>query len=384
MNMLKLWGAIFLQKIFWIFPLNNNKVFSMSYWGKGYGDNGKYVCEELIKKFKDVKIIWPIKGKSKLGDAPENVKAVRFYSLPYFYHIATSKVWISNVRLPSYFRKRNDQYYIHMWHGSIALKYIEADTEDTLSKGYVQSAKNDSKMANLFLSNSKFWSDLIRKSFWYKGPILECGVPRLDVFYNPNIDKHAIKHKLGLKEKNILFYAPTFRADMSIDNYSIDYERLRATLTEATGENWHICVRLHPNVIGAGGELPHVDGVSDFSLYPDMYELMLVTNLLITDYSSTMFEAAFAGISVILFANDINEYNKDRKFYFDIRKLPFLLAETNDELMSAIRAFNKEKYLQKVEAFKNTLGGIIGGNASAQTADVIISQLRSNLKERKY
>lgn len=374
---LKEWAAICLQRFFGLFPVDNEKIFSLNYYGKGYGDNGKYVCDVVVKKFPKVKIIWPIKGDCELGEAPSNVEAVRYYSIPFFFHLATSKVWISNARMPSYFRKRKSQYYIQMWHGSIALKQVEADAGTSLIPGYIRGAKNDSRMADLFISNSKYWSELIRKSFWYEGPILECGVPRLDVLYHSYADRNALKDKLGIKAKKVLLYAPTFRADMSVDCYSVDYERLKKTLFEATKEEWNICVRLHPSAVGAGVKLPQTDGVLDFSLYPDMYELMQVTDLLITDYSSTMFEAAFSGIPVILFATDISEYNKDRKFYFNIRELPFPLTETNDELMSAIRTWNNNDYLEKVEEFKRQLGVVKGGNAASQVAEVIIKQLNT-------
>lgn len=160
MNVLKECFAVVILRVLRIFPIDNKKVFSLNYYGKGYGDNGKYVSNELIKRLPDVKIIWPIKGDSKLGDAPKNVKAIRYYSFAFFYHIATSKVWISNSRMPSYFRKRSGQFYIQMWHGDIALKQIEADAESSLSPGYIRGAKRDSAMADLFLSNSKYWSEL--------------------------------------------------------------------------------------------------------------------------------------------------------------------------------------------------------------------------------
>lgn len=377
MSKLKEWAAIVIQKMFWLCPVVNNKVFSLNYYGKGYGDNGKYVCDEVIKQFPCVKIIWPIKGDCKLGEAPKNVKPVKYYSLAFFYHIATSKVWISNSRMPSYFRKRLQQYYIQMWHGSIALKQVEADAGNSLIPGYIQGAKNDSEMADLFISNSKYWSEIIRKSFWYEGPILECGVPRLDVLYRPNVNKENLKRKLGINENRVLLYAPTFRADMSIDSYNIDYLRLKQALRDSTGEDWYVCVRLHPSVVGTGVKLPSIEGVSDFSLYPDMYELMLVANLMITDYSSTMFEAAFSGIPVVLFATDIDEYNKDRKFYFNIRELPFPLAETNDELIDEVLSWDDELYKKRVRAFRDSLGVVEGGTASMQVAIEIIKHLNT-------
>lgn len=367
--------AIIIQRLFSIFPIEKDKVFSLNYYGKGYGDNGKYVCDAILQKSSDVRIIWPIKGECILGDAPRNVIAVRYYSLPFFYHLVTSKIWLSNSRMPSYFRKRKKQYYIQLWHGAIALKKVEADACESLLPSYIRGAKNDSKMADLFISNSTYWSNIIRNSFWYTGEILECGVPRLDILYHRDKNKEIIKKKIGVSSEKIALYAPTFRNSMELDCYSMDYLLLKQSLENRTGMSWRIFVRLHPSLVGKGVRIPLVEGISDYSLYPDMYELMQVTDILITDYSSIMFEAAIVGIPVILFATDIVSYNKDREFYFDIYKLPFPLAQTNDELSEIIEKWDADSYFDKVRKFITSLDIVEGGNASEQIAEVIMRHL---------
>lgn len=376
MSDIKATAAICIQRILSVFPINQKKIFSLNYYGKGYGDNGKYVCNEVIKKCPDSTIIWPIKGECQLGDGPDNVKAVRYYSLSFFYHLATSKVWISNVRMPSYFRKRRTQYYIQMWHASISLKQVEADAADTLLPSYIEGAKNDSKMADLFLSNGKYISDLIRKAFWYDGEILECGFPRLDALFHDESKREFLKKKAGLEYERILLYAPTFRVDMSLDSYSMDYARVKEALEAKTGKSWHICVRLHPSVTGAGIKIDQISGVTDLSFYPDLYELLQITDLLITDYSGTMFEVASVKTPVILFATDIEEYNRDRKFYFEIDKLPFPLARSNDELIEAIEHWNENDYQEKVSCFMGQFGIVDDGSASEKVADVIIQHMK--------
>lgn len=365
--------AILLQICLRIFPINNRKLLSFSYGGQGYGDQGKYVCNELTCLQKDVEIIWTLNKNSQLGDVPSNVKPVRFHSLMFFYHLVTSKVWISNMRIPPYFVKRKGQYYIQLWHGAPALKCIEADAEDALSPSYIRNAKHDSHLADLFISNSRYWTDLIKKSFWYDGPVLECGMPRLDRLINRTAQtKTVIKKKFHITADNVLLYAPTFRKDMNLACYALDYQKLKHTLEKKTGKTWHVGVRLHPNITNCNIKLPKVADVTDFSTYSDMYELMEMTDLLITDYSSTMFEAGFAQIPVILFATDIEKYRKDRNFYFEFDELPFPLVTSNEALFQQIRCWDQQAYEAALTAFNVKLGINEKGTASKHIAEHIL------------
>jgi len=365
--------VVLLQYILRVFPVNNNKILSLSYNGQGYGDNGKYVCSEIIKHNKNILIIWPFKKGYRINEHIPNVKAVRYLSLFYFYHLVTSKVWISNLRMASFICKRPNQYYIQLWHGMPALKRIEKDAQDALPNSYIQAAKHDSQMADLFISNSQYWTNFIRNTFWYDGPVLECGTPRIDSLINRTADsKQRIKDKLHITADKVVLYAPTFRKDMNLDCYSLDYQNLKHTLETKTGKSWHVCVRLHPNVTNKGITLPQLEGVTDFSQYPDMYELMEMADLLITDYSSTMFEAGFAGIPVILFATDIEKYRKDRNFYFKFEELPFPVVRSNAALFEKIKNWNTDDYMHALAKFKDKLGIRETGTASKQLAEHII------------
>lgn len=369
--------AITIQKILSLCPIKNNKIFSMNHYGKGYGDNGKYVCDEVLQLDSNVEIIWPIKGKNELGKAPANVKEVKYYSFLFFYHLVTAKVWISNVRMPSYFRKRKGQYYIQLWHGLIAMKRIEADAGAALPESYIRGAKHDSKMADLFISNGKHWTKTIRRAFWYNGKVLECGSPRLDHLVGGcNTKKREyLKEKLGICEKRVLLYAPTFRSNMSTENYNIDYKMLKQRLTDRFKEDWHICIRLHPNVVGEGANITDIEGISDLSLYSDLYELLSIVDILITDYSSLMFEAAFIGIQVILFATDVEKYICDRNFYFSFDEIPFPIARNNKELGHIIDTWDMEKQKEDVEEFKERIGIEEKGIASKQLAQIIYNEI---------
>ena len=317
--------------------------------------------------------MWVLNKNSNLGNAPTNIQAVKFHSIVFFYHLATSNIWISNSRVPIYFKKRPGQYYIQLWHGMPALKRIEKDAQDALPNSYIQAAKHDSQMADLFISNSLYWTHLIRNAFWYDGPVLECGTPRIDNLINrTEASTQSIKDKLHITADKVVLYAPTFRKDLNLDCYSLDYQNLKHTLETKTGKSWHVCVRLHPNVTNKGITLPQLEGVTDFSQFPDMYELMEMSDLLITDYSSTMFEAGFAGIPVILFATDIEKYQKDRNFYFKFEELPFPVVCSNAALFEKINNWNTDDYMHALAKFKDKLGIRETGTASKQLAEHII------------
>ena len=364
-NKIKILFIIIIQYMLRVVPINKHKIFSINYFGQGYADNGKYICNEIIKNNPNMTIIQPLLKNNKLGKAPLQVKSIKKrFSLKYYYHLATSKIWLSNTRISTLYIKRKNQYYIQLWHGSPALKKIETDAAEVLSVDYVKAAKYDSKIADLFISNSKYWTKFIPKTFWYNGQILECGLPRLDPLYNSTVEsKNNIKKKLNIIADKVLLYAPTFRSNKNIDCYSIDYEKLKHTLEEKTGKSWHLCVRLHPTLVNSGIQIPQVEGITDLSRYPDIYEILEIFDI--------MFDVGFYGTPVILFATDIEKYKMDRNFYFKLEELPFPITTSNEELFEKIKTWNSTKYKEKLEQFKNELGVIEDGKASKRIIEYL-------------
>ncbi len=110
----------FLFIIFRIFPIKKNKVVVINFYGNGYGDNPKYICEELIKTHEELDVIWLV---NKMDDVfPNQIRKVKYKSIKAIYEMATAKIWIDNARKRKYVIKRNGQYYIQTWHGGIRIK----------------------------------------------------------------------------------------------------------------------------------------------------------------------------------------------------------------------------------------------------------------------
>ena len=366
---------------FRLFPIENDKIVFESFFGKGYGDNPKYIAENLLKNTTmPLKIVWLIKGEP-CDDFPKMVQTVKRGSFKELYHLSTAKVWVDNSRKHFGVRKRKNQYYMQTWHGSVYFKQIESDAK--LSIWYRTSAKRDSKMADVLLSSSRWQTEQYRRCFWYTGTILEIGMPRNDFLAGRMKEGVAVKKKVYDYfqidcDKKIVLYAPTFRGDGNLDAYDIDYQKLMAALQKYWNGKWIVLVRLHPNIAGESSLVEYGEGVFNASLYSDMNELLLASELLITDYSSCLFDAVYIEKASIIYASDIEEYNNKRGFTLPLSAAPVLIARNNMELEDRIKRFVMSTYIKKCQKFSDEYGIIHRSDASKRAADWIMSIVSKN------
>ena len=366
------------------FPIKKNKIAIISYFGQGYGDNAKYIVEELLKSGEKLDIVWMVRNTNETF--PKGVRAVKFMSPQFVYEMATAGIWINNSRQLAFVRKRKGQFYVMTWHAGIAFKRVEKDVESSLPPRYVVSAKNDSKMADLFLSDSKWTTDLYRRVFWYDGKIGEFGLPRQDVLFRSDKTRiKRIRRRLGIKDgSKILLYAPTFRKNNvfnesfdSMKVYDLDWENVLNELHKRFGGEWMGLIRLHPNISFLKNNLVLPDTVLDVTDYPDMQELLMISDCLITDYSSCVFDFGMVGKTAFLYALDLEDYQKDRDLYFKHGELPFTMTQSSEELIECIRDFDPDEYNDKINAFFHDRCGIYeGGHASEITAGIILEKIK--------
>lgn len=360
---------------FLLLPIKRNKIVISSYFGKGYGDNGKYIVEELLRRNVELDIVWLLRKELvETTRLPYGVRIAPYGSLRALYELATAKVWLDNCRKDFCPLKRDTQYYIQTWHGGLGVKRIEGDALESLTRAYIATAKNDSKMADLFISNSTHLTNIYMRSFWYFGEILECGYPKNDAFFR-DVEpvKRIVKSQFRLDEQTrIVLYAPTFRVDGSLDYYNIDYGKVLNALEELTKEKWVFLVRLHPNLLGLDNEIHYTDTIINASRYPDMQELVLACDILISDYSSCMFDAAMLKLPTFIYATDVDQYMTDRGTYFSMDELPFPFANCNEGLVENILAFDRVKYERDIDKFHISVGLKDRGDAATQIADRIL------------
>lgn len=361
-----------------ILPVNHRKITVVSFYGRGFSGNAKVIVQEILDRKLDIEIVWAVKNL-KHNDLPDGVKPIKYESLAYIYHMATAGVWIDNCRKWQYVVKKPSQLYINTYH-ALPFKQVEADAADVLDESYIKSAINDSKMCNLFVSNSGFMTELYRNGFWYEGEVLECGSPRNDIFFQ-TIDRAKICQKIGVDPaKKLVLYAPTFRRNGGLEVYDLNYHKIIEAHRAKFGGQWKLLLRLHPNIAAKSSQLNLSDDVIDVSMYDDMQELLTVADSLIIDYSSSIFDYILTNRPCFMYANDFAEYNQDRGLYFELDELPFKCAFDQDELLRNVADFKQAEFSHKNQAFQQKYNYKEKGHAAKSVTDWLVS--RANLKSR--
>lgn len=355
-------------------PIQNNKIILWANSFKQYGCNPKYITEYIMKKYPGVfDLVWVFEHGVKIpDDLKTKVRIVYYFSMEYIKELHTAKFIICNMRTSEayYWKKRREQIYIQTWHSSLRLKKIEGDAIPFLTSDYIENAKEDSKKIDLLISGCEFSTQIFQKAFWYKGEILKSGTPRCDVLLN-NIEEKRKKvfdyYNISL-EKKLILYAPTFRSNKESDFLGMDFKKL----IDFLGENWVIGARLHPNIL----DMIEVKDAISMSKYSDMQELIVAADILITDFSSCMFDMAIAKKPCILYAEDLEEYiSNERELYFDIKKLPFPITRNMNDLCMCIKKFDKNKYYKDLSIFMEKIGSYEHGDATEKVCTYIYENM---------
>ena len=367
-NTILIYFLSFILILFRIFKVKKNRIICFNFNGKGYGDSPKYIIEYILKQSNSYDIYWVLKDMNEY--TPQSVKKIKKNSFKYFYIISTSKFWISNNRLDKFFVKRKSQIYIQTWHSPLRLKKIEMDAINNLDKEYLRIMKNDSKNIDYVLAGCDFSYNIYKNSFLYNGPILKTGTPRCDVFFDKdiknNIRKNFMdKYNINLYEKKIILYAPTFRKNNNSSNYLLDTDFLSKELSD----EYIILFRAHP---GTKIELKERMNVYDVTNYSDMQELLIMSDILITDYSSCSFDMLIANKPCILLVKDLDEYlKKERELYFNFEELPFIITNSDKEVLKCINTLNEKEIQKKYAEFNKKINNYEDGNACKKVYDLL-------------
>lgn len=362
--------------IFFVFPIKNNRIFFSAYSGRQYSCNPKYISDWIEQNYKDeFEIIWAFNEPDAFSYLKNrNIKCVKFKSIKYLYYLLTSKIVIDNVESWSILPKRTGQYVINTWHGGGAYKGVglkRKDTSETLDKNMLR--KNE--RISIYLSSSKVFSQMtLRESFQYNGKIMECGMPRNDLLIkNDENKKNIIKEKLGINKKTgIVIYAPTFRHDLKY-KYMLNYEKTLNALKNRFGKEWIMLIRTHYYLQSEKIESSRVKNVSD---YPDMQELLLISDVLITDYSSSIWDFSLMKKPCFLFMPDYNEYIDEREFYTPIQDWPYPASFSMEDLEDKIIKYDHEIAKKRILNHHIKLGICESGMASEIVGKEIVKLCR--------
>ncbi|MFD0685358.1 bifunctional glycosyltransferase family 2 protein/CDP-glycerol:glycerophosphate glycerophosphotransferase [Actinomadura fibrosa] len=350
--------------------------------GRQYSDSPKAIHQELVRRGSGLAQLWVVNDAQV--ELPGTLEAVRLNGREWQEAVATSRYIVTNHRLGDWFQRHPDQIVLQTWHGT-PLKKIGKDIKEVhfaYAPGMKKALQAKSTGPAIpewshLLSPNPFSTEIFKRAFAFKGEIIEAGYPRNDLLHSPDADLVAkdVRSRLGIPEgKKVVLYAPTWRDDQYYSkgryrfDMRIDLERARAAL----GDDHVLLVRLHTNVVDGVTEDP--DGfVRDVSLYPDITELYLISDMMISDYSSVMFDYANTGRPMLFFTYDLADYrDRLRGFYFDFEaEAPGPLVETSDDLIAAIRDVEAATagHRSRYDDFVNRFCPLDDGNAAARTVD---------------
>lgn len=370
-------------KLMYLFPIKENRIVIDNFGGKGYGDSTKYIAEGLIGKNCQYDIIWLVDNLASYSFPPQ-IKPVKIDSLQALYMRATAKVWIDNVRHLHPVRKKKQQIYLQAWHAPFGPKKAEADAEAELGEKYVKEAKYDGQIADGIISNSKLLDNQFRRAFWLSKnvEILKFGLPRNDFLAQRIGDVEEYKHfreKFKFDNESLyVLYAPTFRDDYSLDGYRLEFEKIADAFSKRFNKKVKIVVRLHPNAALQSGFINYTDNIINGTIYQDMQELSLACDIIISDYSSCVFDFAILKKPVFICALDLKTYEKTRGLLPEFFCFPFPMAESNEQLIKNILRFDPKTYFDKVDKYFEKYPIYDHGDATEKTVEWIQKKIGEN------
>lgn len=351
-------------KLFYLAPIRKNKVLYMSYGGKKFNCNPKYIFQYIQDQTDELSHIWVIEGKQNEElEAYDKTRLVDNKGLAFYFHFLTAKVVISNASIPTYLPLRKGQRYIETWHGGGAYKKTGLSYDK--SPLQIKKLKLIADEIAFFISSSQKVTDtksdnhLIDKDKFYN-----IGMPRNDVLLNGS-EALARKVKDYYKldhETHIVLYAPTYRSkdDDETAYEDLDIKALVHALETKFGGKWVVFTRMHYYL---NEKLNYKDAIN-VSGYDDMQELMLATDVLITDYSSVMWDFSLTKKPSFVFAPDLEEYEKDRSFFTPPSEWPSPIARNNSELAQKIVEFDQKTFEKAVERHHARQGSFETGHAT--------------------
>lgn len=370
-----------------IFPVKKNKIVFWSFEGtRGYCCNPKYVADELIRREKQegksYELVWLAQKQEE--QFPKDIKRASNGLWSRAYHLSTAGVWVGNTRTFWGTKKRKQQTYIQTWHGTICIKPIGRYRGDLFPKIAEIVSESDSKLIDYVLSGSGWCDKYYRDGLVYDGRIIRTGDPRCDVLIHGRAQmREEIRESYRVPEKaKIVLYAPTFRGgsqntkrSVETEMMSLSAELLLNSLEKRFGGEWYLFMRLHPQLAARNQKCLYEeksDKIIDVTMHQDMNELIAAADAFITDYSSSIFEAMLLKMPCFIYADDMEDYVRDRgDLFFERGELPFDVTMSNEELAEAVCGFEEKLYLNRIDAFMKTWDVVEDGHASERVADLI-------------
>lgn len=365
--------------------LDENMVFFESFFGKSYAGNPKYIYETMLKMGYDkkYKFIWVYNGDDSEIIPGNPIIVNRNEAGDYYKYLSLAKFWVNNIIFPIH-TKRNGNVYLQTWHGT-PLKKLGYDI--TIPGPEVEGRKNfysESRNWDYLISSNEYSSEIFERAFKFKKEMLELGYPINDIFFKDNTELiDSIKCKYNIpKDKKIILYAPTWKDDEQKEswehyfNLEIDLERLYSEFND----EYVILLKMHHLVserLNIDKKLK--DFAIDLSSYDDIQELYVMSDILITDYSSVFFDYAHSKRPILFFVPDLNHYIENvRGLYLNMEtELPGPLIQNNDDLIYSIKNINtiSDEYKERYEEFYERFCSLCTGNSGEKIVKKIFGEI---------
>lgn len=405
------------RKVYWRFQqeryeqiarnnsVDENLVFFESFFGRWYADSPKAIYEAMLQdpRFEDHIFIWSFRPDVEVDTSKFDTERTIFIKRgqqEYFQALATAKLIILNTRLPEYIYPKEDQVYVQCWHGT-PLKKLGADVAIETANALNTTSELawrfaiDSKKWTYMLSASPFVTKHLTSAFSLPeerkaSVVLEVGDPGNDALVkaknNPQITEE-MRQRLGVPAgKKALLYAPTWRDDSykAGEGYTLDYLLDFDYLHKHLSEEWVILFRPHYYIANSFDFEKYGGFVIDVSKVDDINDCMVASDVLVTDYSSVMFDYCNTGKPLLLYVPDLEHYSGDvRDFYFDIHDVPSPLCGTIQELCKELIGADHNQSIHDSEylAFLATFCPLDDGSATERTIDFLLSARKNRVKE---
>lgn len=365
-----------------LIPVKSDAVLFLSFHGRGCTDNPKAIYEYMCKQkgFASYTFIWALRKKQAIPHG----KCVRYNGPLYFYYLARCKYWVINCKLPDHIIKKDNQVYLQTWHGT-PLKKLAHDIDVSEHTTFYRTKMSAQQMKSTYdhdvrrydymISPNPFCSRVFPGAFHIDpSRLLETGYPRNDFLSQCSASRiQALKRKYGLSEdKKVILYAPTWRDNCyNSKGYTFTLQADFNRWKEELGQEYIVLFKPHYLIVNTFDP----EALKGF-LYPveaagDINELYVMSDLLITDYSSVFFDYTILNRPVLFYMYDKDTYARDlRGFYFDLEEvLPGPIIESEDALLEAI--VNRRFETDKLPAFHEQFHVWEDGQASKRVVDTV-------------
>ncbi|WP_400243442.1 CDP-glycerol glycerophosphotransferase family protein [Niallia sp. JL1B1071] len=371
-----------LFKVVGYFPAKKYTIVFESYLGKQYSCNPRAIYEYIQNNHSEFKTYWSVNPRYLKNFEGKHLNVVPRFSIKWLFIMARADFWVSNSRLPLWIPKPKHTTYLQTWHGT-PLKKLAADMDEvhmpeTNTKMYKNNFLYEAKNWDYLISPNAYSSEIFKSAFQFNKKMIESGYPRNDILHKNHskeeIDKMKEKFSIPL-DKKVLLYAPTWRDDQFYKKgkYKFDLELDLHKLRKELEDEFVVILRMHYLVAENFDLSPYKGFAYDFSNYEDIRELYLISEILITDYSSVFFDYGNLKRPMIFFVYDIESYrDKLRGFYFDFEKTaPGPLVKTTEEVIASVHELKDSVSSQKFNDFYNKFCYLEDGHASSRVVNEV-------------